>query len=443
MKGVLKSMKKTLVTWGLVTALALTSVVSPYAGTVSFAEEDVELEENGFHYIVKEGTSGKTACIHYYDGLDEKVTVPDTLGGMPVTEIIFTGSQDWEKITEISLPKSIVASEWIYSSLSYLKNLSFITVADDNPELAAKDGVLFTKDFSVLGVYPNAKTDTSYTEPDTVKKSYSIGNNRFLKEITFSSNKEYTATSSCYFSSIEKAVIPPNVTEISESTFEHCSNLKEIQWGGNETKIGLSAFYLCTSLTNVTLPESVTEISAHAFSSCRKLKSVKLPSGLTLIDNHAFSGTSLKSITIPDSVLRIGFSAFDSKVKIKKEPYLKKITHKYQSGDVSYTYSAKAKVIKNGKAKNYAAKNITKIKAAKKTISVKKGTKAALKTVVFIEKKKKGALDSSILTYSSGNKAVAKVTKKGVVKGVKKGTAKVQVTLRTTGESYEVKVKVK
>ena len=110
--------------------------------------------------------------------------------------------------------------------------------------------------------------------------------------------------SPCTASSIEKVVIPPNVTEIGESAFELCKNLKNIQWGGNETKIGMNAFFI-------------------------------------------------------------------------------------------YTYSAKATVTKKGKAKDYAAENITKIKADKKTVSVKKGT------------------------------------------------AKVWVTLRTTGKSYQIKVKVK
>lgn len=439
-------MKKTIITWGLVSALALSTVTSPFISTVSFAEEAVELEENGFHYIVNEGASGRTACIHYYDGPEEKLSVPDTLGGIPVTEIRFNGIQNRNKITEINLPKSMVATEPLYTSLSYLNHLSAITVADDNPELTAKDGVLFTKDFSVLAVYPVAKTDASYTEPDTVKMSYGFSSNRYLKEVTFSSNEEYTVPGLCGFSSIEKAIIPPNVTKIDESAFESCANLKEIQWGGNETRIGLNAFYNCGSLTDVTLPESVTELSAYAFFSCKGLKSIKLPSGLTSIGGHAFAyATSLEKITIPDSVLKIGYSAFSHcKAKIKKAPYLKKIAHKFvETGDVSYTYSAKAKVTKKGKTKNYAAGNITGIKADKKTVNVKKGKNTALKTVVFINKKKKGILDSSILSYSSGNKPVAKVTKKGVVRGMKKGTVKIRIKLRTTGESYQVKVRVK
>ena len=435
-------MRKKILAFGLAAALALTSVSFPFGGTVESSAK--EMAENDFTYAVKDSASGQSACVINYSGQEEKVTVPETLGGLPVTEIAFNGSQNRDKITEIHLPKSMKATESSYSSLYYLNRLSSITVADANPELTARDGVLFTKDFSVLAVYPKGKTDERYTEPNTVKKSYGFVGNPYLKEITFSSNKEYTATSRCGYTNIEKAIIPANIKEIGEASFEYCKNLKEIQWGGSETKIGLHAFDNCTALAEVKVPDSVKELGSWAFASCKALKSVQLPFGLTAIGRYAFSSdVSLKNITIPDSVLKIDMGAFNHcSTKIKKAPYLKKITHKYQGGEVSYSYLAKAKVKKNGKVKNYSAGDITKIRPAKKSVKVKKGKKITLKTLVYIKGKKRGALDSSILTFKSGSKAVAKINKKGVVTGKKKGKAKVWITLRTTGKRYKVKVRV-
>lgn len=70
----LKSTKKTIIALGLMSALALLSVASPFTGTVCSAES-MELVENGFHYSILEGASGKTVCIDYYTGPMEKLSV--------------------------------------------------------------------------------------------------------------------------------------------------------------------------------------------------------------------------------------------------------------------------------------------------------------------------------------------------------------------------------
>lgn len=435
-------MKKAIIAWGVFVAFLLSAM--PFSGSVSFADEAMVLAEKGFYYIIVEGPSGKAARIISYNGQEEKLSIPETLGGIPVTEIYSLESQNQKRITEISLPKSIAgkginAKNELNTALSTLNDLSSVTVAEDNPELAAADGVLYTKDFSVMLVYPRAKPDTSYTEPDTVKLSYGYKGNRLLKEITFSSNTDYTAPGKCESSSIEKVVFPPNITAIWTSAFENCTRLKEIRWGGNEKRIGPRAFRNCSSLTDVELPKSLKKLERYAFADCKKLKKIKLPFGLTYIGDYAFaSDASMKSITVPDSVLSVGVSAFDSysHMKVKKALYLKKVPYEE-------TYAAKAKAIKNGKTKNYAAADITGILADEKTVSVKKGKKKTLKTIVLINDRKKGKLDSSILSYKTDNKAVAKVTKKGAVMGVKKGTAQIWVTLRTTGEKYPVKIRVK
>ena len=433
-------------------------------GTFEYYMETGEFKcqlENGFYYDISEEPAGKSAVIRYYSGTESKVTVPENLGGMPVTVIDFFSGPNLDIITEISLPKSIKADDKTYSSMAALKNLSAVTVVEDNPELASRGGVLFTKDFSILASYPLAKPDTAYTEPDTVKKSYGVSGNPFIKEVTFSSNSEYTETSNCAHTNIEKVIIPSNVRKISAGAFEYCTNLKEIHWGGRETTIGISAFDNCISLQEVTLPKTVTLLEPFAFHGCTGLKNIKLPNGLKSIGAHAFYYcTSLKHITVPDSVLKIGYSAFEKTGinKIKKAPYLKKKAHKYVTGDVRYTYSAKVKLTKGKETKQYSAEDITGFNPGKKAITIKKGEKVLLKPVVNIKKgygnlkrygrgkigkKQSGTPEPIILSYSSGNKKVVTVSKKGSIKGVKKGTAKICITLRTTGKKCYVKVIVK
>ena len=136
----------------------------------------------------------------------------------------------------------------------------------------------------------------------------------------------------------EELIIPRSindykVTEIAESAFELCKDLKSVVLPDTIKSIGESAFNECKSLTNIVLPKSVTEIGSFAFSNsgikniiipnnvkkikgetfwnCTKLEGVKLPENLNIIEEEAFSRCSnLKSIIIPKSVVEIENDAF-------------------------------------------------------------------------------------------------------------------------------------
>ena len=113
-------------------------------------------------------------------------------------------------------------------------------------------------------------------------------------------------------SGIESFTIPKGVTEIKESTFAACYNLKSVSIPSTVTKIGVEAFYYCQNLTSVTIPSSVKEIEYYAFAYCRQLKTVKLPvSGLNSIGVRSFYNCqSLEAFNVPLSVTFIGGYAF-------------------------------------------------------------------------------------------------------------------------------------
>ena len=136
----------------------------------------------------------------------------------------------------------------------------------------------------------------------------------------------------------EEVVIPASinnyeVTEIAESAFELCKNLKMIILPDTINVIGESAFSGCKGLKEIILPRSVSEIKPFVFSSsgiekiiipdnvkriqgetfwnCAELKAIKLPSKLNIIEEEAFSRcSSLKSIIIPKEVIEIENDAF-------------------------------------------------------------------------------------------------------------------------------------
>ncbi len=63
--------------------------------------------------------------------------------------------------------------------------------------------------------------------------------------------------------------------------------------------IGYKAFYGCR-MTSITIPESVTNIEESAFGKCADLKNITLPDGLTRIGMGAFSGCHSLTKKIPN-----------------------------------------------------------------------------------------------------------------------------------------------
>lgn len=65
-------------------------------------------------------------------------------------------------VNYVSIPESVI---FIWDDAFNMDALVEISVSADNKKFTSRDGVLFTKDLSVLIKYPNAKTGKSYTLP--------------------------------------------------------------------------------------------------------------------------------------------------------------------------------------------------------------------------------------------------------------------------------------
>lgn len=211
--------------------------------------------------------------------------------------------------------------------------LTSINVSQENTVYTSVDGVLFSKDMSVLCKYPQYKPDETYTIPSGVETI------------------ECSAFGGCSF--LTSVVIPAGVKSIGDNAFEWCQELKKVSLPAGLESIGGSAFRV-SGLKEILIPSSVKSIGRWAFANCSSLgiidveednavyasvdgilfsKDMKeliscpsareigdyvIPSTVTVLHSMAFSGSALTGITIPGSIELIDVAAFQACLRLRK-----------------------------------------------------------------------------------------------------------------------------
>lgn len=184
-----------------------------------------------------------------------------------------------EKLTKIEIPASV---EVIGLNAFYCcTSMNEIIVSPYNEIYTSIDGVLFSKDMKTLINYPQGKSGSEYTVPDSVTslEAYSFFN--------------------C--DSLERVFIPDSVTQIGDCAFYECSNLTEVPIPKTIKSIGNGVFENCEKLTSIIIPDTVTSIEERAFYCCSEMTSIFIPASVSSIGNNAFGNCDkLKEITVSD-----------------------------------------------------------------------------------------------------------------------------------------------
>ena len=301
------------------------------------------------------------------------------------------------------------------------------------------------------------------------------------------------------YESLEKVTIGNNIKKIGSMAFNNCKNLKSVIIPDSVTTIGNDAFCHCEGLKKVIIGNGVKLIDSGTFSYCKSLTSVTIGNHVKELGWDAFDNCkNLKSVTIPKSVKKISYSAFGSYLDdnsqwhlvdnftirgyrgTEAERYAKNKNFKFisigtniklkKSSATIYvkgTTKIKATITKGKGKTTYRTSNrkIAKVSSNGKVTGVKKGKTAITVTNNGVSKrfkvtvknpklnKKKVTLNKGKSTklvikgkvgktkFSSNNKKVATVSKKGNVKAKKKGTA--TITVKTNGIQLKCKVTVK
>lgn len=144
-------------------------------------------------------------------------------------------------------------------------SLQRVMVSPDNPFFRSIDGVLYSRDGSVLTYFPGGLMEIQIPEEVT-----EIGAEAFYENRNF-----------------DRIRLPSQLKAISDSAFYRCSELTGIDFPGTLKSLGNSAFEGCSKLVSLYFPDSIKSIGESAFRNCRALMWMRLPESLPF-DIHWF-----------------------------------------------------------------------------------------------------------------------------------------------------------
>lgn len=240
--------------------------------------------EKGILYAAQDGSG---ICIDHYEGEDERIEIPGSVEGKPVTMIGEGAFYRNDTISEVIMPDTIV--EIGKEAFSDMKQLT---------------SVVLPKNLKTIGIAAFRHCGIAQIDiPGSVEE---------IRRAAFSGTQ------------LTNVKLPEGIRRIGSIPFAECEQLKEITIDGSNPNYKAADGVLCTADGKVLIqypcaaadeyavPEGTEEIAYGAFSSAG-IKKVTLPASLKTIGNFAFYDcTKLESLELPDSLESVGFMAFGS-----------------------------------------------------------------------------------------------------------------------------------
>lgn len=222
--------------------------------------------------------------------LSGEISIPEKIGGLPVTKISSSAFFDCSRMTSIVIPASV--NEIGYYAFSGCSSLKKIVLKD-------------LRSWCEINAHDNPLSLTS-------APALYIGENALGGHLDIPDSTEFVSYNAFYKQPIVSVTIPASVKKIGANAFSSCPKLESVVIEDGCTIIGTQAFYSCSSLQEVNIPSSVVTIDSYAFQYCSKLSRIDFSSKALEIGAKAFYGCYLPTITFPKNVDRlvIGDSSF-------------------------------------------------------------------------------------------------------------------------------------
>lgn len=247
------------------------------------ASAAMALDEDDFSYSV----IGGEAVITAYTGGASELTVPDMLGGYPVTSIRYCAFRECSTLTRVTLPSGVTSIG--SNAFQHCGSLSQLILPDslktigthafygcsNLAQLAIPDSIECFQGYpfygssavricSLYGQAARILTDFGYTFtcPEYPFIALTAHDSDGLRTFTVADCDESALSVDfpagtdaieryAFFgcAALEEIILPEGVSEIPESAFEGCSSLRQITIPGSIEKIAESAFARCGNLT--------------------------------------------------------------------------------------------------------------------------------------------------------------------------------------------------
>ena len=264
---------------------------------------------HGFYSWTCEVQEDGTLALTGYTGSEGVLTLPEEIGGVPVTAIADEAFAGNSVLVNVTVPGTIrTIGEAAFAGSSKLKRVN------------VQQGV------SYIG--SQAFTDCPVlTRAILPESGVTLGNKIF----------KY-----CY--SLKTVNLPEGITELPLQMFWECQSLTGITLPEGIETIAPAVFYNCISMASANVPESVTSIGDKAFFTCSSLLSLTLTENVTYIHDLAFSNCDELIITAPEG--SVAWTYAQEHLLIPENVVLES-PHPYtESGTWTYQYPGEASALK-------------------------------------------------------------------------------------------------
>ena len=326
-------------------------------GAINFYARWVNLDTGSdglvFNYVQVSEFEAYYEIVNYTAYTDLEVKTPSTYEGFPVKGIASGAFALCYDILSIELPAELeYIGEGAFANNYSLQ--SFI-ISEDALNYKTINGVLYSKDGSVLIRYPIAKNTApqSFEVPDTVTEIY---NGAFafvfnLVSVTFAAGSQVNTIGDSAFMgcfSLESINLPGTLTTIGQNAFKDSIILNNITGGSNLQFIGKDAFFRTAWMNN---QSGNYVVIANALIQFRGQGAVDLNDSITAIADNAFAYSHVTSFTVLDTsqLAFIGNEAFRNcylleNIKILTEdmPFIGANAFAGIAGNATLTVSANA-----------------------------------------------------------------------------------------------------